>query len=153
MNRRGFVSGVSASVFTAAASYVAFIQPADEQLVELQVKVDDLDSRVDALEAQVEELGGGEPADTEPDSEAPAPAGEAAGRYRVNATVAPSSGFFAIILEVFDPNGNSELVFNEFGETSAEWQGSSIYQAPSDGEYFLSVSNTTGAWTFEFEPF
>lgn len=164
MNRRSFISGAGVSL---ASVYVLLVQPATDENADLEAQVDDLDTRVTALETQVASLDGGTAGQDEAAEESATASGDSvslsgngttvtdpfvltAGRYRVNATVTPSGGFFAIILEVYDP---SEYVLNEFGEVSGEWSGSAVYEAPADGEYFLSVSNTTGAWTVTFEPF
>jgi hypothetical protein len=169
MNRRHFISGTSASLVTAAVSYVAFVQPGDEQIAALATQVADLDARVDALETQVAAIGGegvtGRAAEPTPDTGTENvviegvgtmvsdPFRLATGRYRVNVAVQANNGFASIIVEVFDPSGASELVVNQFGDSAGEWTGSVMYDAPTDGDYFISVSNTNTPWSVAFEPF
>lgn len=175
MNRRGFLGGVSAA---AAGAILFYVQPAEQQIATLEGDVEALDDRVSALETAVAEADaaglaapGADRVDGTEQEGALAPGNGAtvegvgttvsdrftlgAGQYRVNTIVQDTgSGYASLILEVYDPSGNAELVFNEFGEHGGgPWEGSSIYQAPEDGEYFVAVQNTDATWSIEFEPF
>jgi hypothetical protein len=168
MNRRGFLGGMSAA---AAAAVLFYVQPTEDQIATLQKDVEDLDERVSALETQVALAT---PASTNSDdpSQAGAVSGDEpvvegegttvsdkfaleAGQYRVHATVQDSgSGYASLILYIYDPDGNEENVFNEFGEHSGgPWEASSVYQAPGNGDYFVAVENTDAHWSIRFEAF
>lgn len=169
MNRRSLIGGLSA---TTAGAFLFYVQSTDEQIITLEEDVQVLDERVSALETQVADKA-------EPPNRGPQKPGRGdsssidvvtvegvgttvsdkftlkAGQYRVNATIPdPAADFVSLTLYVHDPTGSDELVFNEFAEHGeGPWEGSSIYSAAEDGEYFVSVENTTAAWTVVFEPF
>lgn len=177
MNRRHFIGGTSASLVAAAVSYVALVQPGDEQIIELATQVADLDARVDALETQVAAIGGtSAPAESTPVATASTqvaatggividgvgttisdPFHLAAGRYRVHVTVQErKDGFASILVEAFDPSGASEEVvgiINQSSESADGWAGSVLYHAPADGDYFISVARTNDPWSVVFEAF
>lgn len=170
MNRRGFVGGMSAA---AASLLLYYVQPAEERIDTLEGEVQALDERVSALETQVAD--GGVPLST---PEASRTTGQdksssadeitvegvgttvsdkfqlSKGQYRVNATLQGLGDFASLTLYVHDPSRNEELVFNEFSEhAGGPWEGSAFYEAPEDGEYFVSVENTDAEWSIIFEPF
>ena len=164
MNRRNFIGGLSA--FSAAA-LVFHVQTTDQQVAEIEMKVDSLDERVTTLETQVAELRAGSTPSPDTVSIATVEGQTVSGvgvsvsdkfplqegRYRVNATLEPTSEFTGFSVLVHSPSGTSELLFNELIDGAGLWEGSAVYQATESGDYFAEVSNTDSPWTLVFEPF
>lgn len=76
------------------------------------------------------------------------------GRYRLHATVDAKAQVSGFIAHIYDPSGGDELIFNELIQDGPkEWVGEAIYTAPSTGDYFIEVSNTSESWSIAFEPF
>ena len=167
MNRRVFVGAISA---IGAAGFVAYAQPTEEQINDLEAEVAALDERVSALETQAASEGQNEDgASTDPE-ESDSGASEsglafegggetvtdkfelAAGNYRVLAIVDVAGDFDGFSVFVYDPSGNQDLLFNEIIESSGVAEFEAVYEAPDDGDYYAEVGNTGSAWTLEFSP-
>jgi hypothetical protein len=169
MNRRSFFGGASALGVGAIVTYA--LQPTQDDIDNLEATVEDLDSRVSALETQA----AGEPSsakssdDADSSDDAPQSEGEwqtvegvgqtvsekfhlDSGTYRVHASadVASFDGFSVFI---YPPAGGQDLLFNEIIGTPGEWAGETVYKAGESGEYYVEVSNTSSAWTLQFEPY
>jgi hypothetical protein len=165
MNRRVFLGAFSV---VGAAGFVAYAQPTEEQISDLETQVDELDQRVSALETQVAEGGGSDgklpddSGDSGSNSSADASSLEGAGNsvtdkfqlnagnYRVQATVEVDGDFDGFSVGVYDPSDNWDLLFNELIDTSGTAEFEAVYEAPDDGEYYVEVSNTNSAWTLSF---
>lgn len=166
MNRRGFLTGISAF---GAGAFLFYVQPAEEQIADLQEDVHALGERVSVLESQVNELFDGDADDAETISDTSVATGDvtvngagthvsekfglAAGQYRVNAFVDVVGDFDGFAVFVYDSSGSSELLFNELIDQSGLWEGSAIYQAVQGGEHYVAAENTTSAWTLTFEQY
>ncbi len=73
------------------------------------------------------------------------------GQYKVNATLDVTTGVSGFIVMTYDPSGTENLTFNQLIQAAGMWTGSAVFKAGQDGEYYVSVQNTTDAWTLEFE--
>jgi len=166
MNRRGFLGGFAAAGFGGITLFA--LQPTADRIDDLEATVETLDERVSALE---DDSGASSPDDVE----ATRPSGSEdsdwvtsegvgltatdkfelnAGRFRVHATVDAQSEFSGFIAHIYDPSGGEANLFNELIQNGPlNWEGETIYTAPSTGDYFIEVSNTDFAWSLAFEPF
>jgi uncharacterized protein (DUF2141 family) len=165
MNRRVFLGAFSV---VGAAGFVAYAQPTEEQINDLESQVDELDQRVSALETQVAE---GDESDAESSDDGDDSGSESsvdasslegagnsvsdkfqlnAGNYRVQATVDVDGDFDGFSVGVYDPSDNWDLLFNEIIESSGTAEFEAVYEAPEDGQYYVEVSNTNSAWTLSF---